>query len=782
MTSETTVFESVQSSLQRASDFNQDDTVPPACILWPDEKRDWEKLIPRFRAIMPHFLTLGSYTPDQRSGPAIWLRCVLAGKVTGIEFPKNTVPIIYLPGVSRATLRATEECPNELKPMAELQYRGVIWSQANGKDWTLSAYLQNEKGGLGLTVARDQGTGTSLRRAIEKLADISIQDLKAKSLTGELNGTYLDSLISDDLVDDLLTWMARPKEARTNWLQGRWETLCSRCIADYGFDPDRDGDLVAAEKLGLQSKLVWKTIWKRFAASPTSYQEIEILLRKAKPQPKGHPSLFSHAEEYWPQDNDQQENELRLILLDLTKSPVAEARQVLQSLEQTHGHRRDWVWAKLGQAPLAFAIGHLASMATRTETQLTGGTLSNMVKAFTEEGWKTDAAVLDALGAVNKTPDVEAISTAIAHIYKPWLRDAAELFQERVRQTPIPGREQARLPEISTGTCVLFVDGLRYDLGRKLLERLSSRGHEVQSGHHFVALPSVTATSKPAVSPVTSKISGTTSGEEFRASVLQDGKDLTPDRFRRLLADDGIQYLGSHEAGDPSGKAWTEFGNLDSTGHNEGSGMARRIPELITTLVERIESLLEAGWKEMKVVTDHGWLLMPKGLPKSDLPKYLTETRWRRCAVVKPNADVSLPTFPWFWADDVRISCPPGIDCFLAGEEYSHGGLSLQECVVPQFSISAAVKVQLVANIDSFKWSGLRCKVKVVGSYEGCSVDLRDKLGDASSSLTNLKPVLKDGTASLMVENDSREGTASFLVLLDPQGNILDKTHITVGE
>ena len=91
--------------------------------------------------------------------------------------------------------------------------------------------------------------------------------------------------------------------------------------------------------------------------------------------------------------------------------------------------------------------------------------------------------------------------------------------------------------------------------------------------------------------------------------------------------------------GDPSGKAWTEFGNLDTTGHNEGIGMARRIPELLSTLVQRVESLLEAGWKVVRVVTDHGWLLMPKGLPKTDLPKFLTATRWRRCAVVKPNAD-----------------------------------------------------------------------------------------------------------------------------------------------
>ena len=130
--------------------------------------------------------------------------------------------------------------------------------------------------------------------------------------------------------------------------------------------------------------------------------------------------------------------------------------------------------------------------------------------------------------------------------------------------------------------------------------------------------------------------------------------------------------------------AWTEFGNLDSIGHQEGSGLAHRIPELIASLVYRVESLLAAGWREVRIVTDHGWLLLPGGLPKTDLPKYLTATRWRRCAVVKESAIVDVPCFPWFWAEKVRIACPPGIDCFMAGEEYSHGGLSLQECLVPQ--------------------------------------------------------------------------------------------------
>jgi hypothetical protein len=137
ISSQSTILDALLASLRRAADYNRDDTAPPAAIVWPDEKREWEKLIARLRGAMPQFLTLGPYDAAHRSGPAIWLRCALAGKVAEVALPAGTVPIIYLPGVSRATLRATEDCPSELKPLAELQYRGVIWSQANAKDWTI---------------------------------------------------------------------------------------------------------------------------------------------------------------------------------------------------------------------------------------------------------------------------------------------------------------------------------------------------------------------------------------------------------------------------------------------------------------------------------------------------------------------------------------------------------------------------------------------------------------------------------------------------------------------
>jgi hypothetical protein len=496
-------------------------------------------------------------------------------------------------------------------------------------------------------------------------------------------------------------------------------------------------------------------------------------------------SLFESLRvESWPQDNEAEEATLRQALLKLTSQPDGEARKALLDLEKNHRQRRDWVWAKLNLAPLANAIQHLAKLAEITQTPLTGATTADMVRVYTESGWQADAAVLDALSAVSHPQDREAVCAAIAPVYSPWLRDAAELFQQRVKHQPLPGRSLPRLEAVAEGTCILFTDGLRYDVGQKLKAALEAKLGPVAMLHQFAALPSVTDTGKPAVSPVAFRIEGTTVGEDFRPCVAQDNQELTTVRFRKLLEDDGYQVLDCDDVGKPKGRAWAEFGNVDDTGHHEGIGLARRIPELLAGLVQRVESLLAAGWREVRIVTDHGWLLLPKGLPKTDLPKYLTATRWGRCAVVKSSATVQLPCFSWHWGEDVRIACPPGIDSFIAGQEYNHGGLSLQECVVPQLAVQAGSRPQVSAKIESYKWVGLRCKIKVDGQFEGCQVDLRDKAADPTTSLADeAKAVGKDGTVSLVVkpELDSREGSASFLVLLDPAGNTIEKTPVTVG-
>src|SRR5262249_36140791 len=134
-----TFFDAVLSALRASATYNRDDAVAPAAILWPDERHEWERLLPRLRLALPHLLTFGPYDTTRRTGPAIWLRCALAGRIREAVWPADAIPIVYLPGVSRPTLRATEDCLVELRPLAELQYRGALFSQSNGKDWTLAA-------------------------------------------------------------------------------------------------------------------------------------------------------------------------------------------------------------------------------------------------------------------------------------------------------------------------------------------------------------------------------------------------------------------------------------------------------------------------------------------------------------------------------------------------------------------------------------------------------------------------------------------------------------------
>jgi hypothetical protein len=144
------VIEHLLKAVCDAAIFNPDVQVAPACILWPDRDRQWKAIIPRLQNEMPELLVLGDYDPERKTGPAIWLRCVIARKVDDIPFSEDITPILYLPGVSRQDLRAVESCPESLKPLAELQYLGVIWSQVNGKDWTILTFLKSDQDGLGV--------------------------------------------------------------------------------------------------------------------------------------------------------------------------------------------------------------------------------------------------------------------------------------------------------------------------------------------------------------------------------------------------------------------------------------------------------------------------------------------------------------------------------------------------------------------------------------------------------------------------------------------------------
>ena len=329
------------------------------------------------------------------------------------RLPDETIPVIYLPGVGKAELRAVDECPRPLQPLAELQYRGVIWSHRNGRDWTPAAFIGSAEGGLGIEIGADGATRDALRGA------------------APLHAAYLDGLLIADETRSILRWLHNPAGYQASDAAA-WESFQALCRRAYGFDPARDGPLTAAALLGGR-RGVWDVVWQRFAEAPRAYPAIPELPRRARPQGTlPLPGLDGEAPGSFPQDNEAAEQLLRDALRGLGDAAPARARAEIEALEAAHGRRRHDVWATLGQAPLAVALGRLAALVRTTERPLGGTTVSAVAAAYTEWGWTADAAVIDALAAVEEHDAVMAVGAAIASVYRPWLEGAALALQGAV--------------------------------------------------------------------------------------------------------------------------------------------------------------------------------------------------------------------------------------------------------------------------------------------------------------------------------------------------------------
>jgi hypothetical protein len=203
--------------------------------------------------------------------------------------------------------------------------------------------------------------------------------------------------------------------------EGTWIAFQDICRTQYGVDPVADGPVRAAELLG-KNDGPWATVWQRFVDAPARYGQLPNLLRRAQP---AQSSFFEHHYP-WPQANEEQEEVLRTALRTLSEGSPADARTVIAQLEQAHGKRRGWVWAELGQAPLAQAVESLVRLAHATRTPLSGDIPHAVAGAYAERGWHADAAVLDALQAVERADDALAVKHAVRALYEVWLRDGAE--------------------------------------------------------------------------------------------------------------------------------------------------------------------------------------------------------------------------------------------------------------------------------------------------------------------------------------------------------------------
>jgi hypothetical protein len=752
------------------------DQIAPCAVLWPDPERLWECLMPELQPMLPELFLLGDYAQEKRTGPALWLRCIEARVVEGAP-SAGTTPIFYLPGISREKLRAAEDCPQELAALVELQYRGVMWLHVNGKEWTPYAFLVSNHGGLGLDVAKDQATLDALAGALPSLISEPLSHLQHRRLDAE----FFNGLVAPDATGLLLRWLGDPDAFKQRCSDAEWKAFCEQCKADFRFDPVKEGPLKAAQFLADRGNH-WSKVWQRFAEAPANFPGVVEWLKRAAP--KVPTDMFDTAE-VWPTINESEERKLKQSLESLVDRPQDEAIRGVSELEAQHAGRRGYPWQKLGLSPLATTLEPLAQLAKLCQAAPGAPTPEAYAEFYASNGWRVDAAALATMAACGTAEQHGAVLRTVRAVYLPWLENTSRHLQQLIRDNGQSVSKRAKPIEAIAGRLVLFADGLRMDVAQQLAEKLAEVGIEPTHDWEWSTIPSVTATAKPAASPIADIVQGGEAGDEFSTRLISTGQLLTQDRFMIALKARGWQILGSDQNGDPSGSAWTESGALDKRGHNEGWKLARSVETEVRDLVSRIGALLKAGWTEVIVVTDHGWLLLPGGLPKVELKTFLAEHRWGRCAALKPEAQTSAIAFKWHWNPAVTIASPPGVGCFRASMEYSHGGVSLQEMVTPVLRLIAARPTGGSARILEAKWTGAKCRVSVGGDCVSVRVDVRTSQSDPNTSLLadkQARETTSDGKVSVFLENDSDIGKVAVIVLLDASGQAIDSLTTKLGE
>jgi hypothetical protein len=604
----------------------------------------------------------------------------------------------------------------------------------------------------------------------------SISQLQNRRLDAE----FFNELVAPDAAGLMLRWLSDPETFKQRRSDAEWKAFCQQCKTDFRFDPDKDGPLKAAQLLAGRGSH-WGKAWQRFAEAPANYAGIVEWLKRAAPKDA---SILDSAE-VWPNINENEERKLQQALETLIDRPQDEVIRRVAELEKQHGPRRAYAWQKLGLSPLVTVLGPLSQLASLCLTNPGAPTPEAYAEFYVSNGWRVDAAALATMAGC-ETPELHSVVLGtLRGIYLPWLENTAHHLQQLIRKNGESVSKRAKPVEAAAGRLVLFADGLRMDVAHQLAEKLAAVGIELTEDWEWSTIPSVTATAKPAASPIADAVQGGEADDQFSTRLVSTGQLLTQERFVASLKERGWQFLSPDETGDPSGSAWTEFGAFDKRGHTEGWKLARSVDAEVRDTVSRIGTLLKAGWSEVIVVTDHGWLLVPFGLPKVELKSFLAEHRWGRCAALKSGTQTNALTFKWRWNPQVTIASPSGAGCFRASMEYSHGGVSLQEMVTPVLRVRAPTSTAGSPRLLEAKWIGARCRVVVRGNCVGVRVDVRTSQSDPNTSLLadkHARETTPDGKVTVFLEDDSDIGRDAEIILLDTSGQVINSLHTTIGK
>ena len=336
---------------------------------------------------------------------------------------------------------------------------------------------------------------------------------------------------------------------------------------------------------------------------------------------------------------------------------------------------------------------------------------SDAVAWFAGAGWEVDHQGEVLFRDIRGFP--AALHPIRARLRRAYLRHVDRtnrVFSELLHQhtfdslgLPFAGKTLADVRPQREPMAVLVLDACRFDLGKRLEERLNrgepKRRAEVRTAR--APLPSITALGMPfaladepealtveltSSAPVRWRV--TARGFTGDLTALQARRDWITRRFK--LKGEATRWVKDILDDKPPapkevGRLLVVFGDeFDKHGHEDELSFTGA-DDLLDRYTRAVGRLREAGWSTVAVVTDHGFIHWDPE-PDEFVKPPEGEVLWRsRRAVVGRNLKHPTAIKATVPQSDLECRVPRGIGAFetYGGIGFFHGGATLQELVIP---------------------------------------------------------------------------------------------------
>ncbi|MGV8073350.1 MAG: PglZ domain-containing protein [Syntrophobacteraceae bacterium] len=346
------------------------------------------------------------------------------------------------------------------------------------------------------------------------------------------------------------------------------------------------------------------------------------------------------------------------------------------------------------------------------------------VKGYTaEDGWYradlTHRSLETWVAGMDCEPEADKALGVVRREYEELLAGMAEGLSKSLREShwSVPGilhQTQVYSEAVQSGggrTAFFLVDAMRFEMGVEL-SRLLAGALELTVKPAIAALPTITSVGMAALLPgasgsfsvvahkdeLVSRIEGTavassTDRIKLFKSKVPDMIEMTMGKLLEISAGMLAKALGD------ASLIVVRSQEIDKLGEGGDDWMARQVMDTVVPNIARaVRKLAGCGIGRFVITADHGFQFsLRKGEDmRMDSPGGATVEIHRRCWVglggVTPPGAVRVPGAELGYDTDLDFVFPSGLAVFKSqgGLRYHHGGMSLQEMVVPVVSLRIA--------------------------------------------------------------------------------------------